>query len=343
MDMELATWCCLLLPYMDFPFVESNPYNPHFLFRNAQINTIAPTLWRKVTGVEYHRQRLELPDGDFLDLDCALKNSKTALLIIHGLEGSSSRPYVLGMAKAANAMNWDAIAMNLRGCSGAHNRLLSTYHSGKSEDVASAVAYLQGEGYEQIFIVGFSLGGNMLLKYAGELGARSSVVKAVVGISVPCHLEGSAKQLKKWYNKVYMLRFLNTLKQKALVKKRQFPEAPFTVEEITACRSFHDFDEVFTARVNGFESAVDYWTRCSSKQLLENIETPTLLINALDDPFLNADCFPFAEARANSSFQLLTPKKGGHVGFCSGLRLSGSFWTEQVVIDFFNQHIAGGH
>ena len=313
-------------------------YHPSGLFKNPHMNTIAPTLLRKVNGVRYQRQRLELKDGDFLDLDFSEKGSRTVVLIIHGLEGNSQRPYMLGMAKMANDMGWDAVAMNQRGCSGHNNRLQEAYHSGKSEDIQSVLAHLESVGYEQVAVVGFSLGGNMTLKYVGERSERiSPVIKGAVGISVPCHLEGSADRLKQRQNWIYLTRFLKTLKQKAVLKKEQFPEAPFSKKEIGQCKSFHDFDEVFTARINGFESAVDYWTKCSSGQFINDVKIPTLLINALDDPFLDARCFPTQIAAQHEWFHLMTPKRGGHVGFCRGFNMNEAFWTEKKVGAFLSE------
>lgn len=315
-------------------------YQPSILFRNAHVNTIAPTLLRRVKGVNYDRKRIELPDGDFLDLDFSKVGSNTIVLVLHGLEGDSGRPYMRGMVRAANDQLWDAVAVNHRGCSGEDNRALNAYHSGKSEDVHAVVLHLEQLGYDQVFIVGFSLGGNMALKYAGEQGdSINKIIKGVAGVSVPCHLEGSAQQLKKAENAIYLKRFLNTLKLKALVKKERFPDAPFTKEDIVHCKSFHDFDEVFTARVNGFDGAVDYWTRCSSSRFLETIKVPTLLVNAMDDPFLETRCFPREIAEGHEYFHLMMPKRGGHVGFSGNLFSNQPLWTEQAVPDFFNKHL----
>lgn len=284
----------------------------------------------------YKRKRLELDDGDFLDLDVVANGSKTVLLALHGLEGDSQRPYMLGMVKMAQEQGWDAVAMNHRGCSGEDNRLLNSYHSGKSEDLAAVLQYLSGLHYEQVLVIGFSLGGNIVLKYMGEQGSNvPAQLKAAVAVSVPCHLESSALQLRKGFNKLYLYRFMTTLKTKAREKKRKFPEAPFSLHDVDKANSFHDFDEFFTSRVNGFTDAVDYWTQCSSRQFLNGIEVPTLLINAQDDPFLSPQCFPETEAQNTAHFYLDAPKHGGHVGFTPGLDMSGPFYTERAAARFF--------
>lgn len=315
-------------------------YRPPVWLRNPHVNTISTNLLRTVKGIEYERRRLELEDGDFLDLDFVAKGSKTVLLVLHGLEGDSQRHYMLGTVKMASKMGWDAVAMNHRGCGGEDNRKLYAYHSGKSEDLAEALQYLCGLGYEQVVVVGFSLGGNMVLKYMGEHGPSvPAQLKAAVAISVPCHLESSAFQLRKGFNRLYMRRFMKTLKAKALLKKQKFPDAPFDLEEVHRAQSFHEFDEIFTSRVNGFSSAEDYWTRCSSKQFLPGIAKPTLLINAKDDPFLDPLCFPTEEAANNEHFYLETPQFGGHVGFGSGFSMKGPFYSEQVAGKFLERFV----
>lgn len=314
----------------------SAAYKPPLLLRNAHANTIVSSLGRSVESAPYERKRLELSDGDFLDLDFSVQGSNTVVLALHGLEGSSDRPYMLGMLNQARQMGWDGVAMNHRGCSGEDNRLLQSYHSGKSDDLAEVIEYLGTMDYTSILVVGFSLGGNIVLKYMGENGASvPEKVHGAAAVSVPCHLESSQYKLCKGFNRVYTGRFLKTLKVKARAKKQLFPEAPFSLEELEAAKTLGEFDEFFTSRANGFVDAVDYWTKCSSKQFLGGIEIPTLLINAKDDPFLTEKCFPIEEAKANSNFHLAMPAYGGHVGFAPNMRLKGVFCTENMVCDFF--------
>ncbi|MEM1057116.1 MAG: alpha/beta fold hydrolase [Bacteroidota bacterium] len=309
------------------------PYSPPLGLSAGHLQTFIPALFRTVDGVEYRRTRLELDDGDFLDLDRLPADSPRlgteadrVVLIAHGLEGSSQRAYVRGMARAFARRGWDAVAWNHRGCSGEPNRLLRAYHSGATEDLAAVVEWARGEGYRQIGLVGFSLGGNVTLKYVGDesAGLADQIVGAV-GISVPVDLAGSAEVMEAWDRKLYMKRFLRTLAAKAEDKARRFPDAPdaSTVREMT---TFAEFDGHFTAPVHGFASAEDYWARCSSLPVLARVTVPTLLANAQNDPFLSSSCFPEV---ANPLFYLAAPESGGHVGFV-GLPLGGELWSETV-------------
>lgn len=316
--------------------MKNDLFTPNLFLRNQHVNTIAPNLWRKVKVGSYKRIRYELDDGDFIDFDCINGQNDTVVLMLHGLEGNSQRPYMLGMAKMALANNWDVVAMNHRGCSGEANRLLSAYHSGKTEDLEHALIFINSNwNYKDILIAGFSLGGNIVLKYAGEKGTElDSRIKAFAAVSVPVQLHDSAQQLKKGFNKVYMARFMKTLKAKGFEKLKRFPDAPFTFNDVKNAKTFHDFDDFFTGPVHGFTGAEDYWQKSSSRQFLPLIAKPTLLINALDDPFLGRECFPYEEATANTNFILDTPKYGGHVGFVKSLVMK-KLYSEIMVESFF--------
>ena len=212
------------------------------------------------------------------------------MIIIHGLEGSSSSKYVTALSHISNKQGYDVAAINLRGCSGETNRNLYSYHSGKTNDLAEILAYVdQTENYESYCIVGYSLGGNLLLKYLGEERSDySSKLKAGIGVSVPCDLKGSSESIAKFWNMVYMQRFLISLKKKTAIKIKQFPDMGLNVKAILNSKNFLDFDNYFTAPVNGFIDAEDYWKRNSCKQFLGGIKIPSLLITSIDDPFLSA-------------------------------------------------------
>ena len=315
----------------------SSSYHPPMLFRNGHTNTIIPKFFRTIKAVTYQRKRIETEDDDFLDLDFSLRGSKSIVVIIHGLEGSSEGHYVKGVVRAVNAHGWDAVALNLRGCSEEDNRNYYSYHSGKSDDLAYVVhKLLKDFAYKEIRIVGFSLGGNITLKYAGEQGSNlPSEVKAVAAVSVPCSLESAAEVIGKSFGGVYLKRFLKTLKAKAIAKKKKHPEAPFSVKTIQEAKDFFAYDGIVTAAANGFKSARDYYTRCSCKQFLPDIKIPAYLINAIDDPFFGEACFPYEEAKANKNFLLEVPPYGGHVGFVSGFDFQQYFWHEQQIMRFF--------
>ncbi|MEM7786918.1 MAG: alpha/beta fold hydrolase [Bacteroidota bacterium] len=294
--------------------IDLPPYRPPWWLRGGHRQSVLPTLFRTVEGVDYTRERLELADGDFLDLDWAGEGDRVAL-VAHGLEGNSERAYVRGMAKALAARGWRVCAWNMRGCSGEPNRLLRAYHSGASEDLDAVVRHVLSGGPKAVAVVGFSLGGNVTLKWLGEQGeAVDPRVVGGVGVSVPVDLAASSVTMEGLSRRIYMLRFLRKLSAKAEDKAARFPEAP-DASGVRAMRTFREFDGHFTAPVHGFASADDYWTRASSRQFLPSIRVPTLLLNALDDPFLAPSCFPRPEAEANPCLTLATPRWGGHVGF----------------------------
>jgi len=274
-------------------------------------------------------------DNDFVDLDFSKIGSKQLVLVLHGLEGNSDRQYARGMVKMANQRGFDAMVFNQRSCSGEMNLLPTSYHSGKSDDLKFVIEEI-AKDYESIFLVGFSLGGNILLKYLGEQGSIVlKQIKKAVAISVPVDLSDSAIQLAKRQNWIYMRRFLKTLKAKTTKKMQQFEALSISIDELNSCNSFIDFDNLYTAPVHGFKDANDYWKQASSKQFLNDIALPTLLVNALDDPFLGKHCYPYQEAKLNKQLELITPKHGGHVGFGESFNIENPLWTEGLAMQFF--------
>ena len=316
---------------------EANKYfNPPFLFKNKHIATIAPSLFRKIKGVDYKKIRINTPDNDFLDIELSINNSKSLIIIIHGLESNASKAYIKGLVRIMNNANIDALAINLRGCSGEDNRKFYSYHSGKTEDLETVMSYVLGNySYSEIYLAGFSLGGNLVLKYAGERGDNiHKEIKAVVGISVPCDLKATAENFLRRENFLYQWRFIRSLRKKALKKIIAFPEYKHLEKEIKACRTFFDFDNIVTAPANGFKNAEDYWQQNSCKQFIEKIRIPALLINALDDPFLPEKCYPYKEAEKNPNVNIETPKYGGHVGFINRFLFNKELWHEKRVLDY---------
>ncbi len=323
------------------PLIETNNYVPPFPLKNGHLNTIYPALFRRCKEVSYERLRIDMPDGDFIDLDFRKVGSRTIAVVTHGLEGSSEACYVKGICKALNKAQWDAVAFNLRGCSGEPNRLYHSYHSGATQDLNEVIAYLiKQHKYKHILLVGFSLGGNIILKYVGEQGPNiSTQVASAVAISVPCNLQSAAMQMAKPANILYLNRFMKSLKKKITYKKEKFPEAPFSKQDVEKTKNFYEIDNLYTAPAHGFKDAQDYWTKCSCKHFLKDIAIPTLLINARDDPFLTPDCFPFKNAQRNSCLYLEMPKYGGHVGFTKQLNLKQDFWHEERIVCFCKQYI----
>lgn len=315
------------------PVLKNSSYRPSFLFKNGHFNTSYRALFHKVENT-FKRERLELTDGDFMDLDFSSVNSNKVVIAIHGLEGSSESSYILSLTEALNKHQFDVIAINLRGCSGEQNRLLSSYHSGKTEDLETVIEHISNQyNYNEIHIVGYSLGGNLTLKYMGEDNV-SSKIKSAVGVSVPCSLKDSSIQMNLLSNRLYLNRFLKTLKEKSFDKLEKFPDSFITKKAILAIKNFKDFDDFYTAPAHGFIDADDYYKQSSCKQYLPNITTPTLLITSLDDPFFSTPSYPFQEAKANTSFFLEATRYGGHVGFGSQLNSKQNTWCEYRILEF---------
>ncbi len=311
------------------PVVASH-FQPPFFLRNGHVQTILPALLGRNAQPVYERERLETSDGDFLDLDWLRTGHPRLAILSHGLEGSTSDSYMRGQATTLHAAGWDVLAWNFRGCSGEMNRLLRFYHSGETKDLAAVIARAEPD-YEQIAPVGFSLGGNMVLKYLGE-GATHPKVTAAAALSVPIHLASSAKNLdERRMNRIYLGRFMRALIGKVESKARHFPE--LDVRGARGIRSFAEFDDRYTARVHGFRDAMDYWTQSSARQFLPGIRVRTLLLNALDDPFLDANSFPFPEAEQNGNFFFEAPAHGGHIGFLDRVN-AGPTWAERRVAEF---------
>ncbi len=319
------------------PILPSSYRAPAHL-RGGHLQTIYPALFRRVPRITRLRERLELPDGDFLDLDWAADGRNRLAILSHGLEASSGAPYIQGMAAALRRRGWDVLAWNYRGCSGEPNRLLPFYHSGASGDLHHVVRHaLAVHPAARIDLIGFSLGGNMTLKYLGEREVSPRLHRAVA-FSVPCDLACSSGRLSSRTNRFYMDRFLRTLRGKLAEKKPRYPRE-IDLEGIGGIRNFKQFDDRYTAPLHGFRDAEDYWARASARPFLKRITIPALLVNAANDPFLGPGCYPREEAAANPSFHLEIPADGGHVGFSSD---TGEYWSERRAAEFLHPADAGG-
>ncbi|MGV3588325.1 MAG: YheT family hydrolase [Adhaeribacter sp.] len=310
-----------------------------FYFFNRHVETIIPALFRKEKSILYHRERIVTPDHDFLDLDWAIKGHRRLTIISHGLEGSTDRPYVKGMAKQMHKIQMDVLAWNFRSCSGEPNKLLRSYHMGATDDLHTVVEYALNTGhYDEIYLVGFSMGGNITLNYLGQQPELvPQQVKAAATFSVPCHILTASAQMAKLENRVYMQRFLKTLHRKLTDKMALLPEG-ITLDGYEKLKTFPQFDDRFTAPIHGFKNAEDYYTQCSSRQYLPAIRIPTLLVNALNDPFLSPECFPVAEAEQNLNLFLETPRFGGHVGFTEDF-WKNIYYSDRRTAEFFSSFI----
>lgn len=303
-------------------------YQPRFPFRNGHTSTIYPFFFRKYEqDLTYTRKRYTTPDDDFVDVDEMLAGHSKAVLILHGLEGSSSSQYIKGLAPYLHNQGWDIWAINHRSCSGEMNKQLAMYHSGFTDDIAM-IFDIMSKQYNTITGVGFSLGGNMLLKYLGEYKhVIPPNFKVGIACSVPTDLAGGSERLKKWDNTGYTRRFLKSLSKKMVIKHNTHPQIDLT--HLPKLKELMDFDNYYTASLHGFKDAQDYYDKCNSKQFLLAIKTPAVLINALNDPFLSASCHPFDEAKESSYFHFLPIEHGGHVGFASyGEKV---YWTDKTI------------
>lgn len=316
------------------PLIESN-YNPFFLFKNGHISTVYSGLYRRVNGILLDRERLTLSDGDFLDLDWKFSEDKTEKLVIllHGLGGNATRPYMIGAAKLFNRNGYDALCVNFRNCSDEPNLKYRSYHSGATDDLHEVVNHAIAKGYAEISLVGVSLGGNMALKYLGERTVPAEI-KSTVAVSVPCSLYHSMLKLHTFENILYKERFKKHLVATLRVKRAQFPDR-ITEEEIDSIRTLKDFDEVYTSKAHGFKDALDYYEKSSSLQFLPSIKTPALILNALNDSFLSPECFPIKEAKENPFLYLEMPKYGGHAGFYDKNNV---YYNEKKSLEFIQNH-----
>jgi len=304
---------------------------------NGHLQTIVPALFRKVLGFDYFRERINTADGDFLDLDWGLSASSNLLIISHGLEGNSSKAYVKGMANYFYENGWNVLAWNYRGCSDEVNRKIRFYHSGATNDLDTVINHVADNyNFTKIHLLGFSLGGNLVLKYLGERG--TSVMKNIhkaIGISVPTDLYASCLKLSRGFNHIYGLRFLNQLKNKVKKKSEYFPDH-FDLISLKKIQRLIDFDDSFTAPIHGFDNALHYYHECSAQRFILNIRIPTIILNAKNDPFLAPSCYPERTLRRHPFVELITPSNGGHCGFADR-GLDSGYWSEALAWYYMNR------
>ena len=322
------------------PVLPVPDYRPPRLLRRAHISTLYPTLLRQrpLMGGG-HRERVTTPDKDFLLVDrhaSRIGLSRKLAVISHGLEGDSQRKYVLGMARAVTGLGWDACCWNQRGCGGEPNALPRSYHSGETNDLHTVVTHCLASGaYDTVALIGFSMGGNQILKYLGEDPDRVPVqVRGAATFSVPVDLGGSERMLARPSRRIYVEYFMRGLKAKVRCKAAQFPE-DVPADLLEGVRTLRDFDNRYTAPYHGFLDAADYYAHASSLPFLEEIRISALLANAGNDPFLPPSCYPEAEAKKNPNLLLETPRWGGHVGFAVR-DADNVYWSERRAVAFLS-------
>ncbi|MFQ6604943.1 MAG: YheT family hydrolase [Fidelibacterota bacterium] len=316
-----------------FPLTLPGDYRPAGLFRWCHFNTIYPTLLRNVPLENGHSLQLTTPDNDFFDVDMFTQGFQRTAVLLHGLEGNARSTYIRGLTHYLLADGWDVAAMNFRGCSGMINRTARSYHSGFTEDITLLIDHL-AESYRHIVLVGFSLGGSIVLNYLGQTGNRiPTAVRAGAVISTPLDLSASGRELERLRNRIYVWRFLASMKRKVAAKAQAslLPE-DLDLNRIQKAKSIREFDEYFTAPVHGFRNAADYYQRCSARQCLSHITLPLLILNARDDPFLSDRCYP---QPISPPVQCLYPAKGGHVGFARWGNQP--YWSETIIGAFLSR------
>ena len=312
------------------PIVQSAYKKSPFYMLNGHWETVIPSMFFKVKEDLYTRERLELSDGDFLDIDWVKSDSKRCIVLSHGLEGDSSRYYMKRTAKYFKDHGWDVAAWNCRSCSGEMNRLPRFYHHGDTPDLSQVVDTVLQRGYDQVVMMGYSMGGSMTLKYLGEETRDSRIIGACV-FSVPCNLRNSAVMLKEPGNRFYEQRFLKKLLKKIAIKADQHPDT-ISAEGIGQMDDFDEFHDRYTAPLHGYASKEDFFEKATCDQFLPSIDRPVLIVNAENDPMLGEPCYPKEIAGKSKLVFLEIPKRGGHVGFT--IKKKGPSYMELRALEF---------
>lgn len=324
-------------------------FRPTRWLAGGHLQTLFSPLLRRPPSLQRQRTRMTLSDGDYLDLDWhgSAAARSPLVILLHGLTGSSSSLYMLGQQRALAALGWHSVAVNWRGCSGEPNHSARAYHSGASDDLAEVIAHVRSRHPDRpLLAVGYSLGGNVLLKYLGESGANAPL-RAAVAVSVPFRLDQCADRLQVGFSRVYQSRFMRDMLAYVSNKKRllqhQGPDAEYArldaLGSLAGMDSFWDFDGRITAPLHGFASAQDYYQRCSSRFFLSGIRVPTLIIQAQDDPFVYPHSLPeLSELSPSTEFEL--HQRGGHVGFVEGPLWRPRYYLERRIPQWLSAQMA---
>lgn len=313
--------------------IKKSAFSPLFYLTNRHLQTILANIFLPpVPSVT--NQRLELEDGDFVDLQWSESRAPQTLLILHGLEGSIHSAYARRILNYCNQAKIAAVLMHFRGCSGEPNRHLRGYHSGETDDLRQVIEHLKTSGVEDIALLGYSLGGNVTLKYMGEASTDKSI-SCAIAVSVPFRLDICADTMNQGFAKNYQRELVSRLIKKMHLKTELMNKNGREFPDPSSMTSFRNFDDHFTAPIHGFDNAQDYYQKCSSKQFLCHIDKPTLILQSRDDPFMTPDVLP-EENELSGSVTLELSAKGGHVGFIGG-RLFPEFWLEKRIHRFLKE------
>lgn len=328
---------CFFAIMMATTFARAEPYHAPAWLPGGHLQTLYPFLLAP-PRVDYRRERWELADGDFLDVDWldAKDASAPIVVLFHGLEGGSRGRYALSLMAAAQRRGWRAAVVQFRGTSGEPNRLARAYHAGDAAEIEIVVERLKTMFPQPaLHLVGVSLGGSALLNWLGLHGDNAkSRVRSAVAVSAPIDLTATGNALDSGINRLlYANHFLKSLKAKALAKVERFPGL-YDGQAVSRASTLREFDTLVTAPLHGYRDADDYWTKASSKNVLHRITVPTLLINARNDPFMPAEYLPKSD-QVSPAVTLEFPEQGGHVGFVSAPFPGHIDWLPQRIFEFF--------
>jgi predicted alpha/beta-fold hydrolase len=317
-------------------------FRPHPLLRNAHVQTMLPALLRPLPRLDLRKERIELPDGDFVDLGWAGEHNAHApiAVLVHGLTGGFESKYLRGFARQVIRLGWRVVAVQLRGAGTEPNRVARMYHQGDTADLRYVWALLhQREPQTLLAATGWSLGGNVVLKALGEEGDQCRIAFAAA-VCPPFRLRQCAEHLRQGFSRNYQARMLRDLGEHIL-RKQTIAPAPATVNIAAALKAqdFFEFDDAWTAPLNGFRDAEDYYARSECGPYLKAIRRPTLIVHAKDDPFMGPDILPAAED-LSPYVTLELPESGGHVGFIRAGRYGQpEFWLERHLAEYFDNSL----
>ena len=310
-------------------------FKPAWWLRSPHLQTLWPVFFKKRHRLDLKDEQVELEDGDFIDLCWSKSLSDKTVLVLHGLEGDINSHYINSILYRLEQSGCRPVLMHFRGCSGRINRLPRAYHSGETGDLAYIVEHIKKvTGSYPYAAVGFSLGGNVLLKWLGETGEKNPLKRAAA-VSVPFRLQDAAERLERGISKIYRDHLLISLR-KTYQEKFKKIKSPLDID-VNQLKSFWDYDDKVTAPLHGFSGAQDYYDRCSSRRFLKNISVPTRIIHSLDDPFMFESTVP-AQDELSSSIDFLLTAYGGHVGFLSASTvLTNGSWSEDKITEFLKE------
>lgn len=315
-----------------------HPFVPAWWLPGPHAQTVWPALFRRRAALPpVQKIRLDTPDGDFLDIWVqAARPGAPTILLLHGLEGSFRSRYIWGMHHTLGGIGWNAVTMEHRSCGGEINRARRMYHMGETSDLALVVQHLiERHATGRLYLCGYSLGGNVIAKWLGESGTQlPDAIAGAAAISSPYNLLISGPYMDRPVIRPYRMKFLRTLKKKAILKDRQYPGI-VDLPRVLRSTTFEQFDSLATAPLHGFKDAADYWKQVSCGQFLDNVRRPLLLVSAEDDPFIPGGSFPTRSVEESPYLYPLLTRQGGHVGFVYGDPWRPGFWAEEQVVRFF--------